>query len=99
MIGSPRNDGRDLPQKAPVARPDYYLYSRQEIPVRFIEPPDGGLDAEVLNLKTGEFQRALWLISEIYFNPGTSTHIERVSESVFEEHVQRIRETLRSKKD
>jgi hypothetical protein len=45
------------------------------------------MDAECFNLKTAQIEKALWIISEIYFNPGTSTDVERVSEAVYNQRV------------
>lgn len=54
------------------------------------ETSAGGMDAECFNLKTGQIERAIWLIAEIYGNHGTSTDIERVSAMVYKRRIREL---------
>ncbi|OLT23508.1 hypothetical protein BJF79_45955 [Actinomadura sp. CNU-125] len=67
--------------------PEYYLY--EDIPVVFIETPDGGLDCLALSNTTGEFERDMRFVHKIHF--GTTADIQEVNREEFLRHVEEYR--------
>ena len=67
--------------------PEYYLY--EEIPVVFIEPPDGGLDCLALSRTTGGFERDMRFVHKIRF--GTTADIQELDRAEFIQHVEKYR--------
>ena len=76
-------------ESSPRVRPGFFFWG--SVPVRIFGTPDGGLDCERFDRRTGKFVRDLRMISEIYFNPGGSTDIEEVGAKEFTRRVEDLR--------
>mgnify|MGYP001591457091 FL=1 len=79
--GFMRGEPPAAPKTPPKVEPGFWFWG--SVPVRILETPDGGLDAERLDRKTGKWVRDVRMISEVYFNPGGSTPAEKVGEKKF----------------
>jgi hypothetical protein len=67
--------------------PEYYVYEGN--PSVLMETPDGGLDCQVLDASTGEFERNVSYVGKIMF--GTQADIREVTREEFIQWVEKRR--------
>jgi hypothetical protein len=71
-------------------RPWYFAYD--DIPVKVVDTPEGGMDVQALNPRTGEFVQA-WHLLDAYMR--ISPAIDELTERQFQLRVAKIRRELR----
>ncbi len=75
------------PAPPPVTR----YYAVNDRPVKFVPTPDGGLDILALNMRTGEFERAMQYLSKV---SDPFADVDELDEADFEARVAEIRAGL-----
>jgi hypothetical protein len=70
--------------------PLHPFYTVNDRPVKFVMMPDG-LDVQVLNMRTGEFERDMSYLSRV-FEPGKD--VDELTEEQFNARVEQIRREL-----
>ncbi len=83
------------PRRADKGRPLPWYYTVNDRPVKMVETPDGGLDVLALNMRTGEFERAMDYLSKCLGHVGD---VDVLSEAEFHERVENIRRALAAQK-
>ena len=66
--------------------PAYYIVGTR--PVKLVRTEDGGMDVLALNEDTGQFERALSLLSKVLQGAGD---VEEVSQAAFDTQVEAVR--------
>lgn len=74
-----------------AARKNRY-YTVNDRPVRFVHLPDGGMDVQVLNMRSGEFERDMGYLSRCVGGEGD---VDELDEADFQARVEAIRRRLR----
>lgn len=68
------------------ARPKFYAVNDR--PVRFVPTADGGMDIQALNMRTGEFERAMQYLTKVV---DPFADVDELDEAEFEQRVAEIR--------
>jgi hypothetical protein len=75
--------------KPSLPKAKYYLVNDR--PVRFILTPEGSMDVQALNMRTGEFERAMEYLSKIM---APFADVDSISETDFNVRVTQVRKNL-----
>jgi hypothetical protein len=70
------------------------FYTVNDRPVKFVPTEGGGLDVQVLDMRTGEFVRDMSYLSKV-FEPGKD--VDQLSEAEFNARVDAIRREIASR--
>jgi hypothetical protein len=77
-------------------RPLPWYYTVNDRPVKIVETPGGGMDVLALNMRTGEFERAMDYLSKCLGHVGD---VDVLSEAEFERYVAAIRRRIAQDRD